>query len=1056
MTSPSAHRVFTRINHLLTYRPFDGLTDRELLQRFHRERDRDAFTVLVSRHAPMVLGVCRRVLRHEQDAEDVCQATFLTLARKAGSRNWRDSVAPWLYRVAFHLALRLRRNRLREGVSTQPALNSTETDPLAVVSGRELCFVLDEELRRLSDVYRSALVLCCLEGLTRDEAAHRLGWSLGTLKRRLEHGRALLRQRLERRGYTLPTVLTAGLFAAGSADAGLPAGLAQSIVRGAVIRATAGYANASRFKLVAAILLTACIAGTGIGLAWQPAGTDAEPAARSSEEPPRPEDQRKADAKPAAKVDRFGDPLPLGAIARLNTERFRLPGSASELSYSTDGRVLTTRLGSVTREWDVASGRELPGRRLEADLALIDCRKFIHSPDGTVVLISGSKPIRFWDTATRQEIYPLGKTTLIAGDAAITRDGALLATIDYPGVGITIWDLKQGQKADGFLTSLIYGDVSMAFSPDGSLLAYPLPKGVGVWDVKAKRQVASFDLGTFPPIEVVFSPDSKFLAATDPFTPRGGTRQVHVWNARTGEKIGHWQERGDPYHLAFSPDGKLLASGGRFGHISLRETATGKERWHGIAHTFGVTALAFSPDGRQLASGGQGGVIRLWDVANGKETRPYNSPVDGVDWVSFTPDGASIVSSSADQVAVWQARTGKLLRVFDDDPAEWSLPPALSPDGKTLAHISGSKGRIHLWDLARGQSRSIQDEGVRTYETKFAPDGKSLATVGWTLPAVPSQPPTRLGPDLQLRDVTTGKLVREIQIKYGSFSIAFGTAGDVFAITTQNDNSSPFQLHKWCTTDGKEEWQCPLDGFSYTAQLTVAPDGRTLAISGGLNASLAEPRFIELRDTTRGKLRRRIDCAGRSIAFSADSRMLVTAGPDNIARLWEVATGKERFHLQGTAVNFVRLSPDCKLLASVGQDAGLVWDITFRDGQLQGRRVPDRDLDQLWTDLSGDDASKAYRAIWTLAGSPDNAAPFLQKHIQTLLGPVDAKQVLDRLTPTTLLQADRAVEALERMDGEAARLALQDVAARARLTSLESSAAASLQRSMQRVTTPGH
>src|SRR5262249_13255741 len=151
-------------------------------------------------------------------AEDVFQATFLTLARKAGSVRKSESLGCWLHGVAYRIAVRARvaeRRRLRERRSD----HVQAADPSGEVSGRELCAILDEELMRLPDRCRRPLVLCYLEGRTRDEAAEALGWSLGTLKRRLEEGRERLRGRLTRRGLTLSGTLLAVALVEGAATA---------------------------------------------------------------------------------------------------------------------------------------------------------------------------------------------------------------------------------------------------------------------------------------------------------------------------------------------------------------------------------------------------------------------------------------------------------------------------------------------------------------------------------------------------------------------------------------------------------------------------------------------------------------------------------------------------------------------------------------------------------------------------------------------------------------------------------------------------------------------
>src|SRR5438552_345615 len=214
MVAPRADLVLRQVRIALARQHVQQLSDRDLLRCFSRQRDQEAFAELVRRHGPMVLAVCRRVLHNSHDAEDAFQAVFLILARKAKARGWGDSVAGWLYLVAYRLAVRLRRDRQRQR-REPPPVPPPSVDPLEAVSGRELCAAFDEELSRLPERLRAGIVLCCLQGATRDEAARALGWSLGTLKRRLEQGRALLRARLQKRGFELPAALAGVLVAEG-------------------------------------------------------------------------------------------------------------------------------------------------------------------------------------------------------------------------------------------------------------------------------------------------------------------------------------------------------------------------------------------------------------------------------------------------------------------------------------------------------------------------------------------------------------------------------------------------------------------------------------------------------------------------------------------------------------------------------------------------------------------------------------------------------------------------------------------------------------------------
>jgi RNA polymerase sigma factor (sigma-70 family) len=179
-----------------------GLPDAELLHRFVQSRDEAAFEVLVWRHGPLVLSACRRLLRREQDVEDAFQATFLTLARKAGAISRGASVSAWLYQVAYRIALRILRYRSPQPLGENADLVFTaDTDPTEQLAAHELKSVIDEEVNRLPEKYRAVVVLCYLNGKTNEAAARELGCPKGTVLSRLARARDRLRQRLEQRGF---------------------------------------------------------------------------------------------------------------------------------------------------------------------------------------------------------------------------------------------------------------------------------------------------------------------------------------------------------------------------------------------------------------------------------------------------------------------------------------------------------------------------------------------------------------------------------------------------------------------------------------------------------------------------------------------------------------------------------------------------------------------------------------------------------------------------------------------------------------------------------------
>jgi RNA polymerase sigma factor (sigma-70 family) len=218
---------------------YRGLSDRELLECYLTQKDQAAFEALLSRHGARVFAVCRQVLGDDEGIEDTFQATFLVLLDKASRIRWHDSLGNWLAAVAHRTAVRARaRNRRRSqresqvGVETSGRARLLPSRAEGELLWREACGILHEELDRLPDRFRLPLLLCYLEGHSRDEAAARLGWSLGAVKAGLERGRARLRQRLVRRGVTLSAGLLAAVGTAVKAS-DPPRHLLQSVLRAA-------------------------------------------------------------------------------------------------------------------------------------------------------------------------------------------------------------------------------------------------------------------------------------------------------------------------------------------------------------------------------------------------------------------------------------------------------------------------------------------------------------------------------------------------------------------------------------------------------------------------------------------------------------------------------------------------------------------------------------------------------------------------------------------------------------------------------------------------------
>jgi RNA polymerase sigma factor (sigma-70 family) len=234
MTSQSLNGVLQHLRTVAAVQTYRELSDHELLERFVGAREEAAFTVLIERHGPMVLGVCRRALPHDHDAEDACQAAFLVLARKAASIRKKTALGSWLHGVACRVVVKLKRDHARRSSRERGVAAPAEKDPAAEVSWREVQTILDEELEHLPERYRVPLILCYLECRTRDQAAQQLGLSPGSLHGRLERARGLLRQRLTNRGLTLAAVLSAAALGESVAQAALPPTFVVSSTRAAL------------------------------------------------------------------------------------------------------------------------------------------------------------------------------------------------------------------------------------------------------------------------------------------------------------------------------------------------------------------------------------------------------------------------------------------------------------------------------------------------------------------------------------------------------------------------------------------------------------------------------------------------------------------------------------------------------------------------------------------------------------------------------------------------------------------------------------------------------
>jgi RNA polymerase sigma factor (sigma-70 family) len=990
--------VLQHLHRLACEQQAGKLSDRECLERFAMQHDEEAFAVLVRRHGPMVRGVCRRVMRRAEDAEDVFQATFLVLARKASSIRWKHSIAPWLYQVAYRLANkgRVEAARRRE----QQAIGEPAA-PTVDEGWREVCGVLDEELHALAKKYRAPLVLCYLQGQTRDEAAERLGWSLGTFKRRLQQARELLRLRMIRRGVTLPTLLLLESLSGNEAEAALSTPAVRSLAQTAMAFASGGTSSGPHLPALglaeaalrtmslsaikrAAYLLLALSLAAGAGL-WTcrmlvTEVPQAQPDSLPEAVKDRGERQEAKDERP--RTDRYGDPLPPGAVARIGTLRFRHGDSHWSIAFSPDGKTLASGSGCfdpVIRFWDAETGKEqrriqvLPGPPIvQGGISSI-----AFSPDGKMLAVGRDFTgwIGFWDAATGRHLqsasgHQQGLTTI-----AFAPDGKTLASGSYDKT-VRIWDTATGKQLlqiNGQQASVY----SVCFSPDGlSLASGSEDKTIRLWDAKTGAERRCFRGHENTVLSVAFASTGKHLAS--------GSRDktVRLWDVTTGREIRQMKgHRGDVSAVVFCREDKQLVSGSRDRTVRLWDCADGRQLRQFAGDRIDVHSLAFTPDGRRLAAGSLENGICVWDMADGKELLPFEGHKGWIESLSFLPDGKTLASGGTDAtVRLADPRTGKQLQRFDVD-GEWVRSLAFSPDGRTFvtAHYAN---RFALRDTATGAVRHTfvgHTNGV--ISVAFSPNGRLIASG--------SQDKTA-----RLWETETGKEIHAFTGHQAEVAaLAFSPDGKMLAIG-EGFRGQAISLREVKT--GKLLRRFAAHDHAL-ASIAFTPDGATV-VSGSVDGTIRIWSVATGKELRRMEVRQPQGLHGfNCIALSPDGKFVASAGQDRAIRIWEIATGAEvlcyRGHLgEAYAIAF---SPDGRTVASGGRDSTvLVWDATGRTSREKAPPTPlDRKtLETLWADLAGADAAQAYQAIWTLAAAPEQSLSLLRWQLLPVPA-VDARRI---------------------------------------------------------------